>query len=385
MEGNEIESLKVFNEKKIKKIASERNRWLYSGEDMITDGNFKTNDLAKKMKQTKFITLVKEVIDENNNFKTIVLNNIKELELPIFRAGQRIALTVNIDGKEYTRPFSLSSSPLRGLNGEYAITFSNNEEDKVINYLFNYVQEGDKISISNPFGEFYHEPLRDEKNVIAIVSDDGIVPVYSMAQAIVEGTDNYNLTIFYSEKFESDLIFKNKLIELSENTNKVKVKFVLSEEKKEGYLHGFVSLDKIKKDYEEGNTSFFIAGSEGLLKYLDNELKGLKIPKKFIRYDNFLPRCNIKKVVVYKLSLFMGSEKYELPCYNNKTIMRAIEESGIYIPSKCQNGSCGFCRSELIKGEVKIVNDKRTMADKNYNFIHPCSTYPKSDIEIIVR
>ena len=65
--------------------------------------------------------------------------------------------------------------------------------------------------------------------------------------------------------------------------------------------------------------------------------------------------------------------------------MEAIVYGGIYIPSKCQNGSCGFCRSELVCGEVKIVNDKRTKADKKYNYIHPCTTYPLSDLEIIVR
>lgn len=227
--------------------------------------------------------------------------------------------------------------------------------------------------------------MRDEENVIAIVSDGGIMPIYSMIKAIIDGVDNYKLTIFYSEKNEKDLVFKKKLLEYNEVSNKVKVNIVLSEEKKAGYMSGFVSLDKIKKEYDSGNTSIFIAGNEGLLKYLDNELKDLSIPKKFIRYDNFLPRCNIRKVVKYNLILYIKDEKYEIPCYNNKTIMKAIEESDIYLPSKCQNGSCGFCRSELLKGEVKIVNDKRTMADKKYNYIHPCATYPKSDIEIIVR
>ena len=83
--------------------------------------------------------------------------------------------------------------------------------------------------------------------------------------------------------------------------------------------------------------------------------------------------------------MYINDEKYEIPCYNNKTIMQAIEESGIYIPSKCRVGSCGFCRSELVVGEVRVVNDKRNGVDKKYNYIHPCSTYPLSDIEIVVR
>lgn len=377
--------LKSFDEKKFKKISDSRINWLNSGEDMIINENYKTNEIAREIKPSSIIVNVKEIKDEITNYKTIVLNNIKENELPLFRAGQKIAVDVNINGAKYTRPYSLTCSPLQSLSGEYSITVKNDEEDIVANYLFNNLTEGDKLSISSPFGVFYWESMRDEENVIAIVSDDGIMPVYSMIRSIIDGVDNYKLTVFYSEKYEKDLVFKKKLLEYNEVSNKVKVNIVLSEEKKAGYMSGFVSLDKIKKEYDPGNTSIFIAGNEGLLKYLDNELKDLSIPKKFIRYDSFLPRCNIRKVVKYNLTLYIKDEKYEIPCYNNKTIMKAIEESDIYLPSKCQNGSCGFCHSELLKGEVKIVNDKRTMADKKYNYIHPCATYPKSDIEIIVR
>lgn len=377
--------LKSFDEKKFKKISDSRINWLNSGEDMIINENYKTNEIAREIRPSNIIVNVKEIKDEITNYKTIVLNNIKENELPLFRAGQKIAVDVNINGAKYTRPYSLTCSPLQSLSGEYSITVKNDEEDIVANYLFNNLTEGDKLSISSPFGVFYWESMRDEENVIAIVSDDGIMPVYSMIKSIIDGVDNYKLTVFYSEKYEKDLVFKKKLLEYNEVSNKVKVNIVLSEEKKAGYMSGFVSLDKIKKEYDPGNTSIFIAGNEGLLKYLDNELKDLSIPKKFIRYDSFLPRCNIRKVVKYNLTLYIKDEKYEIPCYNNKTIMKAIEESDIYLPSKCQNGSCGFCHSELLKGEVKIVNDKRTMADKKYNYIHPCATYPKSDIEIIVR
>mgnify|MGYP003308156798 FL=1 len=38
--------------------------------------------------------------------------------------------------------------------------------------------------------------------------------------------------------------------------------------------------------------------------------------------------------------------------------MQALMDGGVYIPSKCHNGSCGYCRSELVLGEVKIINDK---------------------------
>ena len=65
---------------------------------------------------------------------------------------------------------------------------------------------------------------------------------------------------------------------------------------------------------------------------------------------------------------------------------RLIEKSGIYPPSSCRSGECGFCRSRLISGEVHIPEDmdKRRKADLKYGYIHPCCTFPLTDIEMEV-
>ena len=60
----------------------------------------------------------------------------------------------------------------------------------------------------------------------------------------------------------------------------------------------------------------------------------------------------------------------------------AIERAGIAAPSKCRSGECGYCRSKLLEGDVFITedNDGRRAADKKFGFIHPCSSYPLSDL-----
>ncbi|MDE5888979.1 MAG: hypothetical protein K2H20_03060, partial [Bacilli bacterium] len=111
--------LKSFDEKKFKKIGDNRLNWLNSGDDMLVNFNYKTNLIAQEINPSNIIVNVKEVRTETNNYKTLVLNNIKENELPLFRAGQKIALDVCINGKKYTRPYSLTSSPSSSLIGEY--------------------------------------------------------------------------------------------------------------------------------------------------------------------------------------------------------------------------------------------------------------------------
>ena len=342
----------------------------------------KVNEMALELNPVNTLLNVKEIIELNDNVKMFKLYNKKKL--PIFKAGQYITLTFKVDKGYVTRPFHLCGTPLEAQKGEYTVLVENDKEDFALKHLYKKTCIGDLLISSSPTGDFYYNGIRDCEHVIGVATGIGIAPLYAMAKAIVEGVEDFNLTIFYSEKKEKDLVLKEELKELDKLSSKVKVEFVLSLEEKENYLTGFVSLDHIKKEMKERN-SFFFCGTEGLLKYLDKELEELQIPKKFIRYENFLPKCNIKKVSEYSLTIHINDEKYTTKCFNNKTLMCAIEELGMYIPSRCRNGSCGFCRSELIKGKVKVINDKRNEADKKYNFIHPCCTYPLSDIEIIIR
>ena len=379
-----ISSLGAFDEQKFKKLASSRDSWLKKGDDMIINAKTKTATLAEELKPQMITVSVKKILKEVSDAKTIVISEVNNKPLPAFKPGQKVALIINIDGNFYTRNFTLVGSVKKASESEYRLLIINDTDDFVNDYLFNKLKVGEKFSITSPYGDFYYNPIRDEKNIVMIVNSRGIAPAYAMALAVSEGVYNINITIFYTERKNSDLIYKDELIRLAASDN-IRVGFVLSEESREDTLDGFVTLKLVTSEMKENHTSIFISGNEGLLKYLEKELKPLNLPKKYIRYDSYLPNCNIKRVAKFNLSIYIGDEKYIIPCYNNKTILQSIEESGIYIPSKCHDGSCGLCRSELVMGEVKIVNDKRVEADKKYNFIHPCCTYPLSDIEIIVR
>lgn len=71
-------------------------------------------------------------------------------------------------------------------------------------------------------------------------------------------------------------------------------------------------------------------------------------------------------------------------CRANQTLLSAMEQAGIKAPSRCRSGQCGWCHSRLVSGEVFIPDeaDGRREADKKFGWIHPCCTYPLSDIEL---
>lgn len=373
----------LLNDNTIKGISKKREEYLNSGEDTLINTNSYVERLKDKLYKEEIIVEVKS-IDNYKTYKVITLSSLNEEELPIFKAGNKISLTIEVDNKYYSKAYTIVSSPNRSFNGIYKIVVRNSE-DVIDKYLYSSVSIGERIIISSPFGEFYYNKLRDKNNVIAIVSGNGILPIMSMIYSLIDNIDDYKLTVFYTEKYFEDILFYEELVKINKMFKNININIVLSSEDKDGCIKGFVTKKMIKDIIKNNNYSFFLSGTEGMLKYLNKELESLKLPKKLIRYEDYLPVCNIKKVNTYKLTLLINNEKYEVPCYNNKTIIQSIYESGIYIPSKCSVGSCGFCKSELLSGEVKIVNDKRDILDIKYNYIHPCSTYPLSDIKIIVR
>ncbi|MBR3124911.1 MAG: 2Fe-2S iron-sulfur cluster binding domain-containing protein, partial [Mogibacterium sp.] len=55
-------------------------------------------------------------------------------------------------------------------------------------------------------------------------------------------------------------------------------------------------------------------------------------------------------------------------------------------PSRCRSGECGWCRSKVISGSyfAPAENENRRWADVKWDYIHPCATFPTSDMVIEV-
>ena len=216
-----------------------------------------------------------------------------------------------------------------------------------------------------------------------------------MARAIADKTEDFNLTILYGSRNYESILLKDELEEAVANSNgKVKVIHVLSDEEKDGYEHGYIDAELIKK-YAQDDYSVFICGPKAMYKFLETELPKLNLPRRRIRQelageygnptnDEKYPKDKANKE--YKLKVWVRGEAHELTCKSESTLMRAIEQAGIRVTTDCRSGQCGWCHSRLIKGDVYIPegHDGRRLADKKFGWIHPCATYPLSDIEMEV-
>lgn len=325
-------------------------------------------------------------VEEDNDAKTFTFvgNEEKGTEkVAFFRAGQYLSVVIGMDGKFSTKPYTIASAPSFD---EYKITVKKSPNGYASEYILNNWDVGTEVMTSGPLGNFYYQELRDAKHIVAAAGGSGITPFLSMAGAVVAGLEDFDLTILYGSKTEDSIICKKELDKLvAESNGKVNVVYVLSDEEKDGYEKGFVTADLIKK-YGTGDYSLYVCGPKAMYDFLKEEVKKLDLPRRRIRFE--VP--GESKVGApgeeYNLTVWARGEKYELKCKSDETLLHACEEAGIGVTTDCRSGICGWCRSRLISGEIKITEDAdgRRAADKKFGWIHPCATFPLSDIEMEV-
>lgn len=359
-----------------------------SADGCVSDYN--ANILAKSLHPEKQILKVRE-IKESKDAKIYTLTADK---CAYFTAGQYLSVSVNIEGRTYSRPYSVVSSPKDALKGFYVIAVKRVAGGIVSNYILDNIKVGDILEASDPTGNFTYEPLRDAEHIIAIAGGSGITPFVSLAKAISEGGEECTLTILYGSRKEEDILLKSELDDICKVTENVSVVYVLSEEDKKGFEQGFINAELIKKYAPQKEYSVFLCGPQAMISFADKELEKLKLEKKFIRHEVHGEVANPKIFDDYpenipdivKIAVYVKGEKTEITASSDNTILRTLEDNDINPPTRCRGGECGFCHSKLLSGKVFIPKelDRRRQADDKFGFVHPCCSYPLSDLEIEV-
>ena len=368
---------------------------LANAEKLPETDSYKANQIAKALHPEVQNLVVSDVVDLNEDTKLYVLSPDSEngtKQLAYFSAGQYLSISLKIGSAVTSRPYSICSSPSESLKGIYKILVKRVSGGFVSVYILSNWTKGTKVKASAPEGNFSYEPLRDAKNVIGVVGGSGISVFYSMAQAVFNGDEDFSLTILYGSKTEKDIILKKELDDIAAKCDKVKVVYVLSEEHNASYEHGFITADLIKKYKSSDEYSVFVCGPKVMYDFERTELEKLSIRKKFIRFE----LCGLyknpemyadfpkNKEGKYQLKVHTEGEVKTINCSSDETLLVAMEREGIAVPSRCRSGECGWCRSRLVSGEVFIPaeNDGRRLADVQFGYVHPCVTYPVSDVSI---
>ena len=376
---------------KFKNMAKVREKAIQKAPALDISGEFPVNENAKALHPDAWELTVDNII-ARGGAKTFVLKRPDGKPLPYFRAGQYLSLKLPIDDSLVTRSYSLCSSPKEALNGSYAITIRANPGGFAADRLLRDLKPGDKLIASAPQGFFYYEDLRDAGHVVGLAGGSGITPFLSMARALADGIEDFSLTLLYGSRREEDVLFRGELDEIARSCPKFKVIYVLSDEERDCFEHGFLTAELIRKYAPaDEDYSVFLCGPEAMYRFLQPEIEELGLPPRRFRRklidvtkspwacEGYPAEAEGKS---FSIRVKQGPEEWTVPASADEPVLVAIERAGIKAPSRCRAGECGWCRSRLLEGTVFIPkeNEMRRWADVHYGYIHPCCSFPTSDL-----
>ena len=393
----DIKSLKA---KKFLPMLKDRQEKFESGKAELSADVDSAMALARALHPKRQYLRIEKVTERGEDCKSFTLVPDEEkgtASLAYFGAGKYLTVFETIEGMPITRAYSISSSPKESLEGKYELTIKLVEGGLMSKYIFDTWKKGKSVEVSAPAGNFEYQELRDAKKVICLAGGSGITPFVSMAKAIRDGDEDFEMTLLYGSRNYENILFRKELDAIAKECDKVKVVHVLSDEAevKKGTEKGFITAELIKKYAPENEEySIFICGPQQMYNFLDSELGKLNKENKYIRHEMFGEFHNPASQSDYpenvpdevKITVTIQDETYTVVGKTGDSVMQTLEKNKIAVPARCRSGECGFCHSHLLSGKVYVPEalEYRRLADYKFGCIHPCCSFPLTDLEINV-
>ena len=326
---------------------------------------------------THFHTLtVKELKRETAKTVSIALD-IPESLMSDFKydAGQYLTIKANVNGEEIRRSYSISSY------GDEALQVSCKMIDggKMSTHLVNNVGVGDALEVMPPMGNFTVESI--EKPLVLFAAGSGVTPIFSILKKVLKEGNN-SIKLFYGNRSEEEIIFKNQLESIRANHPDRLL------------VQQFLSSDGERLDSERtqslvngiGEAHYFICGPEGMIAAVKEGLENSNVSSSNITIEYFASPKSDKPAVemvvsgeVNDIIAEIDGERHNITLESGESILDAANRIGIDPPFSCQSGVCTTCKCKVLSGEVEMENNFGLGEDEaEEGFVLSCISKPTS-------
>lgn len=342
---------------------------------------------------------VASIFQETPNVKTFRLMNPVGGALPFdYLPGQFLTVTALLEGKPVKRSYTIASSPTRH---DYAeITVKREESGLVSKFLDDKVKVGDLLEFSGPSGSFTFTG-RECNCILLIAGGVGITPMMSVLRYLLDRSWPGDIFLLFSIGRPEDFIFREEIEHLARRHTNLRVAVTASRPEGTDWkgLRGRISKELILQSVPDVSKRYVhICGPVPMMEAAKKLLAELGVPAERIKSEAFGPvlgkpvpqlRATQPTVTADDASgmklptvTFSTSDK-SAPLPPDKPILEVADEVGVDIDNSCRVGTCGVCRTRLLKGEVTMdVEDGLEPGDKEKNIILVCVAKSKGNVVV---
>ena len=253
--------------------------------------------------------------------------------LPEFSAGAHVAVRVP---SGLVRKYSLCNDPAERDRYQIAVKREDNGRGGSRS-LIDDVRAGDELTVTAPVNDFGLPPRAQE--FLFIAGGIGITPIMAMIKQVVAERKRFRL--FYCSRSPETTAFREELgapqfkdmvkihYDEGDSSRSLDLRPILAERKNREHLYccgprPLMEAVRAMTDHWSPTAVHFEAFSEAETHKADDK--------------------------PFKVKLARSGTVLDVP--TTKTILEVLREHGLEVPSSCETGTCGTCRTKMLAGEA---------------------------------
>lgn len=298
-----------------------------------------------------------EVADVTHDVRSFVLRPAEPAAYR-FQPGQHLTLTVEMDGQAVSRCYTIASSPSRP--DELTITVKRVPGGRVSNWLHDHFRPGDPVVVDGPLGRFStaHHPA---ERYLFLSAGSGITPVMSMLRTIHDARAPVDVVFVHHARTPADIIFRDELRVIEAEHPGVRVVVVCEDDaERERWTgpRGRVTLpmlldvapDLIDREVFTCGPAPYMEAVRGLLAQAGADPD--RCHEESFDLTTGAAPVTTSTGPTYTVELRRSGRTVE--CGEDTTLLAAAAQAGLSLPSSCQEGMCGTCKTTVLSGRVEM-------------------------------
>lgn len=289
---------------------------------------------------------VESMVEEADDIRVLSLVDVHGRRLPTWSPGAHVEIEVN----GLSRQYSLCGDPAD--TGRYQIAVYNDPDGRGgSRYIHEQLAVGDVLRLRGPRTHFRLDP--EAERVVFLAGGIGITPLIAMADLAKSRGIDYR--IHYCGRQRSAMAFLRRA--LRDHGDR---------------LHLHVSAEGTRADLEalfrnpEPGTRVYACGPERMLSALDTATADW--PEDAVHVEHFgsseqlLDPDNERE---FDVELTDSRLTVRVPA--DKTVLKALREANVDVPSDCEEGLCGTCEVPVLDGAVDHRDRVLTKRERGAN------------------
>jgi ferredoxin-NADP reductase len=224
-----------------------------------------------------------EVLTHGCDVKTFRFKLPRDID---FKPGQYLILTLNINGQDVPKAFSISNSPTEKGFIQFTKKISSSDYSKALTGL----KTGTAHPVRFPMGKFTF--TGEYPRAVFLSGGIGITPIRSIFKYATDRKCSSDLVLLYTSRTPEYLIFRNDFIQMAKENQHIRPVFTLTQcdEAVEGCRLGAIDDELIRREIPDfSEWVFYICGPPGMVDVMRSMLRQkLFIPENRIVTEDFI-------------------------------------------------------------------------------------------------